>query len=140
MFIIFFLLCIAIVAVIVKRTVDAVFRTECKIDQIQADIDFIVREIEHLRQQSSHNTGRYPKAASRLRLHPASITQAGPLKRLGVRSRSHRDAARRLPSSRDFEQPLDRLVKSSDQIRSTHWSPMVHPAWSFLFGLTAPKA
>jgi hypothetical protein len=139
MFIIFFLLCIAIVAVIVKRTVDAVFRTECKIDQIQADIDFLVQEIERLRQQSSHNASRHPKAASRLRLHPASVTQAGPIKRLTVRNRSHRDSARRL-SSRDLEQPLDRLIKSADQIRNTHWSPMVHPAWSFLFGLTAPKA
>jgi len=82
MFIIFFLLCIVLVAVIVKRTVDAVFRMECKVDQIQADIDFIVREIERLRQQSTHNAGRYPKAASRLRLHPAPVTRAGPLKRL----------------------------------------------------------
>jgi hypothetical protein len=135
MFIIFFLLCVAIVAVIVKRTVDAIFRMECKVDQIQADIDFIVQEIERLRQQSNHNAGRYPKAASRLRLHPASVTQAGPLKRLGTRSRFNRDAARRLSSSRDLEQPLDRLVKSADQISS----PMIHPAWSFLFGLTAPK-
>jgi hypothetical protein len=140
MFIIFFLLCIAIVAVIVKRTVDAVFRMECKVDQIQADIDFIVQEMERLRQQNSHNAGRYPKAASRPRLHPASVTQAAPSKRLGVRSRSHRDAAPRLSSSRDLEQSLGRLVKSADQIRSTPWSPMVHPAWSFLLGLTAPKA
>jgi hypothetical protein len=140
MFIIFFLLCIVLVAVIVKRTVDAVFRTEYKVDQIQADIDFIVREIERLRQQSTHNAGRYPKAASRLRLHPAPVTRAGPLKRLAARRGSNRDSARRLSSSRDLEQPLNQLVKSADQIRSKHWSPMVHPAWSFLFGLTAPKA
>jgi len=140
MFIIFFLLFIVVVAVIAKRTVDAVFRIECKVDQIQADIDFIVGEIERLRQQSSHNARRYPRAASRPRLHPASATQAGPLKRLAVRSRSHRDSARRLSSSRDLEQPLNQLVDSADQMRSTLWSPMVHPAWSFLFGLTAPKA
>jgi hypothetical protein len=123
MFIIFFLLCIVLVAVIVKRTVDAVFRMECKVDQIQADIDFIVREIERLRQQSTHNAGRYPKAASRLRLHPAPVTRAGPLKRLAVRRGSNRDSARRLSSSRDLEQPLNQLVKSADQIRSKHWSP-----------------
>src|ERR1700748_2110591 len=140
MFIIFFLLCIVLVAVIVKRTVDAVFRMECKVDQIQGDIDFLVREIERLRQQSSHHAGRYPKAASRLRLHPASVTQAGRSKRLAPRSRSHRDSARRLSSSRDLEQTLNRLLTSSAQNRSVLWSPMVHPAWSFLFGLTAPKA
>ena len=104
------------------------------------DIDFLVREIERLRQQSSHHAGRYPKAASRLRLHPASVTQAGRSKRLAPRSRSHRDSARRLSSSRDLEQPLNRLLTSSGQNRSVLWSPMVHPAWSFLFGLTAPKA
>ena len=83
MFIIFFLLCIVLVAVIVKRTVDAVFRMECKVDQIQADIDFIVREIERLRQQSTHNAGRYPKAASRLRLHPAPGNPSGVIKTVG---------------------------------------------------------